>query len=70
MAPRLRKSSDRPGDRIRYIPESKRRSRLERWKMGWTLRGTLSREGPSLTFRLHLSQRAFMLRPFLRAYDD
>ncbi|RVW33077.1 hypothetical protein CK203_102312 [Vitis vinifera] len=24
--------------------------------MGWTFRGTLSREGQSLTFRLHLSQ--------------
>ena len=62
MAPGLGKPSDRPVNRIRYIQESRKKPRSERWRMGWTLRETLSREGPNLTFRLHISQRAFMLR--------
>ncbi|RVW83986.1 hypothetical protein CK203_047347 [Vitis vinifera] len=32
------------------------RSRSERWRMGQTLRGILSREGSSLTFLIHLTQ--------------
>ena len=58
----VRKAERQAWEHDQIHPGVEEEAKIREMEDGWTLRGTLSREGPRLTFRLHISQRTFMLR--------